>query len=294
MPEKVDWRDICSKRFFGYQSWRRRRYKIHRPDVLAAMMADITNRSPDHTIVSGDLTNIALEQEFLASREWLTGVGTPEHVTVIPGNHDAYVELPFSSGLRNWQPWMTGDDATSVSFPFVRKRGLVAFVMLSTAVPTRWFSAAGELGAKQLEDLATALKELEQNNFFRIVVLHHPPEDYPTKPRKALRDRAEFRAVLGRHGAELVLHGHQHHSHFGFVNGPSGRIPVVGVPSASAALSSGTDKVARWNLFDVRETVSGWQLSVEGRVLTENGYSTIGSWHMDVTRPSNTHQESER
>ncbi len=284
MPENVDWRDLRNKRVLGYQSWHRKRYRIHRADVLKGMMADIADRGPDHVIISGDLVNIALEREFLAATEWLKGVGTPDSVTVVPGNHDAYVRVPHSSGLQHWQPWMTGDDAAK-SFPFVRKRGPVAFVMLSTAIPTRWFSAAGQLGQQQLQELEKILKSLATDEYFRVVVLHHPPEDYPTKPRKALRDRAQFREVLARQGAELVLHGHQHHSHFGNVKSPSGRTPVVGVPSASAALTLGKNKAARWNLFDVQKTESHWRLSVEGRALTDSGFSTIGKWHMTVNMP---------
>ena len=67
-------------------------------------------------------------------------------------------------------------------------------------------------------------------DLFRVVILHHPPEDHPTIHRKALQDRILFREVLARTGAELILHGHQHHSHFGSIPGPIGKIPVLGVP----------------------------------------------------------------
>ena len=39
------------------------------------------------------------------------------------------------------------------------------------------------------------------------------------------------------HGAELVLHGHDHLHMINWLAGPNGtRVPAVGVPSASAAL----------------------------------------------------------
>lgn len=286
LPENVDWRQLCSKRFLGFQSWRRKRYKIHRPEVLDALLEDVQRKSPDHTIVSGDLTNIALEDEFARSQGWLRCVGKPQDVTVVPGNHDAYVKVPYSDGLTHWDPWMTGDNESAGTFPFVRERGPVAFVMLSTAIATPPFSAAGRLGQKQLTKLGNVLERLDQQGSFRVVVLHHPPEDHPTKPRKALRDRAAFRQLTAKYGAELVLHGHQHHSHFGSIGGPRGRIPVIGVPSASAALILRRNRVAQWNLFNVYEADAGWRLELEGRILTEKGFKTRGKWHLMIDKPA--------
>lgn len=274
--------DLLNKRLLGYVSWHRKRHLRHRPEVLAAMLKDIAAARPDHTIVAGDLTNIALPDEFAASRDWLSTVGAPQDVTVVPGNHDAYVRVPFAQGIGQWTPWMLGDEATEVSFPFVRRRGPVAFVMLSTSNPTPPLSASGTLGRSQLERLEAVLGELRGQDLFRVVVLHHPPEDYPTERRKALRDRAAFRAVLARTGAELVLHGHQHHSHFGTINGPRGKIPVLGVPSASMALSPRKGDEARWNLIEVRRTGTNWQVSTQRRGLTPRGFEPMGRWTLQM------------
>ena len=246
------------------------------------MMKDIGIIAPDHIVVSGDLTNIALPDEFAASRVWLEQVGNPHDVTVIPGNHDAYIKVPFDLGIGQWTPWMLGDDETEVSFPFVRRRGPVVFIMLTTANPTPPLSASGTLGKQQLAKLEVFLNAWRGKDVFRVVVLHHPPEDYPTKPRKALRDRAAFRDVMSRTGAELVLHGHQHHSHFGLINGPHGKIPVLGVPSASMVLEPKKGDEARWNLINVAREDACWRLSTHARGLTEQGFETIGRWNLQI------------
>lgn len=119
---------------------------------------------------------------------------------------------------------------------------------------------------------------------FRVLVLHHPPEDRPTRPRKALSDRAAFREALRRQGAELVLHGHQHHSHFGVIEGPRGKIPVLGVPSASMALNLRKGDEARWNLIEVKEANAGWRLSVHSRALKDRGFDSFGRWTLDIPR----------
>lgn len=282
LTPNVTVRQLLNKRLLGYLSWHRKRHLHHLPDVTAAMLDDINATNPDHIVVSGDLVNIALPDEFAAAKVWLEQVGPPRDVTVIPGNHDAYVTVPFDQGIGQWTPWMRGDDQTDVSFPFVRQRGPVVFIMLSTSNPTPPLSASGTLGKAQLERLEAVLNDWRGKDVFRVVVLHHPPEDHPTKRRKALRDRAAFRAVLAQTGAELVLHGHQHHSHFGLIAGPSGRIPVLGVPSASMGLDPKKGDEARWNLINVHREDAGWRLSNHARGLTERGFETIGNWTLAI------------
>jgi len=282
LTPNVTVRQLLNKRLLGYLSWHRKRHLHHRPEVLASMLDDINATAPDHIVVSGDLVNIALPDEFIASRKWLEQVGPPRDVTVIPGNHDAYVRVPFDQGIGQWTPWMLGDDETDVSFPFVRQRGPVVFIMLSTSNPTPPLSASGTLGQDQLERLEVVLNQWRGRDVFRVVVLHHPPEDYPTKRRKALRDRAAFRSVLARAGAELVLHGHQHHSHFGQIQGPLGKIPVLGVPSASMALNPKKRNEARWNLIEVHREDACWRLSTQARGLSDHGFESIGRWTLQI------------
>src|SRR5262245_63065634 len=43
-------------------------------------------------------------------------------------------------------------------------------------------------------------------------------------------------AVLKQHGAELVLHGHEHLDLVRWFDTPNGKVPAVGVPSASATV----------------------------------------------------------
>ncbi len=282
IPPFVSFRQLLNKRALGYLSWRRKRHLRHRPEVLAALLADIAGAAPDHIIVSGDLVNIALPDEFRAARDWLETIGPAPDVTVIPGNHDAYVRVPFAQGIGLWSPWMRGDGDRDAVFPFVRRRGPAGFVMLSTAVPSLPFMATGQLGEAQLLRTGQALAELGRQGLFRVLVLHHPPEDRPTSARKALRDRAKLREVIRQAGAELILHGHQHHAHFGLIDGPQGKIPVLGVPSASMTLAPRKGDAARWNLMKLRRGDAGWQLSVHARGLTARGFETFGRWRLEI------------
>ena len=95
-------RPLLSKRALGWVSWRARRSAIHRTEVLDALLEDLDETAPDQIVITGDLTNVSLEEEFAAAREWLRRIGDPGRVTAIPGNHDAYVRV---SRERSWDLW---------------------------------------------------------------------------------------------------------------------------------------------------------------------------------------------
>jgi len=266
-------RTLAGKRLLGFLSWRRKRHLVHRPEVLAALLADVAAHTPDHIVVTGDLINIALPDEFDRARDWLERIGPPERLSLVPGNHDATVRVPWNLGLGRWQPWMDGDDAET-ALPFVRVRGPVAFVGLSTAVPTPPLLATGRVGAEQAARLEVLLRKLGRRDLFRVILMHHPPLRVGGSERTALTDRRRVQAALARAGAELVLHGHHHRAHVGCLPGPAGAIPVVGVPSASAA-PVGRTQPARWIRFTVERPEDGrWRLAALVRGYDAAGFRT--------------------
>src|SRR3954453_9281925 len=108
---KARLRDLAGKRALGYLNWTRNRHKIHRREVLDALVADLQAQRPDHIAVTGDLVNIALEAEFAPAGAWLQSVGTPEHVTLVPGNHDAYARDTHHRCAEIWRDYLRGDGA---------------------------------------------------------------------------------------------------------------------------------------------------------------------------------------
>jgi 3',5'-cyclic AMP phosphodiesterase CpdA len=231
-----------SKRQLSVWSWRRRR-GIQRPEILDALLADVRDRHPDHVVVTGDITNFSLPGEFAGAAGWLAGLAKPGSLSVVPGNHDALVEVAPEDGLSQWREFMP----TEQGFPYVTRRGSVSYIGLCTAVVTAPLLASGRLGAEQLARLDTALRAEAEAGQIRIVLLHHPPVDGAVSRRKALADRAALRGVLERAGAELVLHGHARSARLESVPGPRGPVPVLCVPSSSAAPNP-RDEAARWHL----------------------------------------------
>ena len=252
-----------SKRSLSRLSWSRGRRELQSPQVLAAAVADVRAHAPDHWLISGDITNFSLPGEFVAAGHWLASLGDPHDVSVVPGNHDALVPVPLTDGWGHWQPWMTGDDGRA-AFPYLRVRGELALIGLSSAVPTTPGLASGRLGALQLEALAALLADLGARGLARVVALHHPPADGVVRRRKALDDRTALRAVIAEHGAELLLHGHSRDARFDPVAGPNGLVPVLGVPSISA-IPNPKDEGGRWNLLGFERIDGRWMIEVTAR-----------------------------
>jgi 3',5'-cyclic AMP phosphodiesterase CpdA len=101
--------ELASKRLSGYLNWLRKRRAVHRSDVLATIMRDVVGAHADHIAVTGDLVNIALPGEFENARRWLETLGPPADVSLVPGNHDAYVAGADAQWERFWAPYMAGD-----------------------------------------------------------------------------------------------------------------------------------------------------------------------------------------
>ena len=84
------------------------------------------------------------------------------------------------------------------------------------------------------------------------MLIHHPPRSPLKRYLRRLTDAAELRRVLAEHGAELLLHGHDHRRALVWLDGPRGtKIPAIGVPSASAAAPHGGENAAGYNVFRI-------------------------------------------
>jgi 3',5'-cyclic AMP phosphodiesterase CpdA len=155
------------------------------------------------------------------------------------------------------------------AFPFVQRFGDIALIALSSAIPTMPFIAAGSLGSAQRSLLGLALEELGRQGLFRVVLIHHPPLAGQANWRRGLRDAKELTSLLKEKGAELVLHGHNHEQTLFELETVTGPAIVVGVPSASEAVS-GRIPAARYNEYRIGKVNNGWQCEMVGRAVADS------------------------
>jgi 3',5'-cyclic AMP phosphodiesterase CpdA len=265
------------KRGLGFLNWHRGRRFVHRTNVADAIAADALAQKPDHIAVTGDLANIGLPSEYEKALSWLGALGSPGDVSVVPGNHDIYTaRLHGASCLTRWAPHMSSDDwgkdyvaQPDNGFPFVRRVGPVALVGLNSAVPTPPFVASGRLGPRQLSALAHTLERLGTSGLIRVVLIHHPPLAGQASRMRGLEDAADFERVIEAHGAELVLHGHNHRDMLAWRQWTRGHVPVVGVASGSAGRAHKGEPPARYNILRFARGSGGFEIELRTRGLLD-------------------------
>ncbi len=266
--------ELASKRILGYLNWYLHRSRhMMQGDHIASVLADIADATPDHIAVTGDLINIGLPHEITNARAWLSSIGTSDTVSLVPGNHDAYVRDTLAQAIAAWGPHLTGDGCAEPGFPYVRRRSDIVVIGVSTAIATGPFMATGRIDAPQLQRLAHILAETGLAGLCRVILMHHPAIEGAAKWKSRLIDAEQFRSVIAQTGAELVLHGHTHTSTVNWMDGPVRPIPVVGVQAASLQPSH-LKRGAGWNLFEISGQPGNWRI-----IHTDRGFAA-GSLHI--------------
>ena len=143
-------------------------------------------------------------------------------------------------------------------------RNGVALIGLSSATASAPFFATGSLGSEQRQRLSRILRQTGGQGLFRVVLLHHPPRVEDEKWRKRLTDGNELCDILGRDGAELVLHGHSHRPIESGIPWGERTIPVFGIPSASA-IGHKPGRRAQYYLYAVAREGDHWSVRISVR-----------------------------
>ncbi len=254
--------ELLGKRLTGYLNWRRRS-RIHNMEVLAHIVADMRAQAPDHVAMTGDILNIGLPAEFPLASAWLETLGDAHDVSFVPGNHDAYVRSSLAHLETTFTPWTRADVHDPQTYPYLRVRGGVALIGVCSGVPTAPLLASGKLGPAQRDRLEIALAETGARGLMRVVMIHHPPNRKGATPGRGLSDAGRFEALIAAHGAELIIHGHNHRHSIAHIAGPKGPVPVVGVASASAVPGTQRHRAA-WHMYEIAREGAGWR--IEGRI----------------------------
>jgi 3',5'-cyclic AMP phosphodiesterase CpdA len=267
-------RDLVTKRLFGFLRWKLHRGAEHGDRVLAALQTDLAQTQPDQIAVTGDLTHLSLPSEFKKARQWLQSLGSASRVTVIPGNHDAYVNLIWHQSMAYWTEYMISDSppediskikAPANIFPSLRTRNGIAVIGVCTARPSAPHLAVGSIGATQRRKLETILAQTARKQLYRVILIHHPPTSGTVSWRKRLTDAAALRSLLEQYGAELILHGHAHRTLWRSLPTPAGKVPVVGAPSISA-IGRTPERRARYYLYRIKRLDGRWDVKLEVRI----------------------------
>ena len=246
---RISPRLLIGKRALGYANWVRSRRLVHDMALLGRLVEDVLAQKPDHVACTGDVTHIGLPAEFPTAVAFLAKFGARDHVSFVPGNHDAYLPSSLAALGETMAPWCRSDDGTE-GFPWFKVRGNVALIGLSSAVPTGLFMAWGRLGREQIDKCDMLLRHAAGRGLTRVVLIHHPPHLGGAKAGRELKDAGAFEAMIDSAGAELVIHGHNHKTSLGWLQGPVAPTPVLGVASCSMTARAHGENAA-WHLIRI-------------------------------------------
>ena len=252
---------LLNKRITGYLNLRFHRNSVHKAFAVAAAARAIRKLGIDHVVITGDVSNLALEVEFELVRRFLADeLGLPpEQVSLIPGNHDAYTAgahrsrrfvRTFGAYLRSDLPELT---VTGEMFPFVQLRGPAAIVGLSTAVPRPPLVASGAVGKLQMLALKRILAHPEVRDRTLVLLQHHPIHNATSLAQRKLEgldDADEEIALLGGVKRGLVLHGHLHRRIHRRLRTQGGHLDAVGATSTSL-LHPSDERMAGFNVYEI-------------------------------------------
>ncbi len=280
-PTGVEWRRVLfNKRITGHANLVLRRGRVHRREYLDAVVAAAAAQA-DHVVVTGDVTNLALESEFDEALALFGEIARRVEVTIVPGNHDIYLpsihrerRFPhhFGSFLKSDLPQYAIDLPTG-QFPCVKLRGPTAIIALSSAVPRPPFVSAGYLGADQLRALAALLDDPDVRGRLPVVLVHHPPVDSGlriARLRDGLVDAAALRRTLGGLERGMVLFGHIHLRVRCRLRTAAGSLDAIA--ASGAALDHPNDSVrAGFNRYEIDD--DGRMVSAEAHVVDPGGCS---------------------
>ena len=247
----------ASKRVLGAANLVLRRAQHYPLARAKALVEQVRALSWDHLVISGDLTQLALEQEFEQAREVLSPLlENPECVTVLPGNHDRYVaaaQFPEDRFQKHFgEFWTEG--------PLWAKALGEGWHLLGwdSTHPNDWWSACGTVPQATIAATERHLSTLPDNAKV-LLANHYPlwfPEGWRVKPRHELHNLLTVRTwILRQPQLRAYLHGHVHRNwHL--------TIPRKGMPALEAVNSASSTEVLHSG-----KTSSFHRIVLDGEVL---------------------------
>ncbi|MFH1434968.1 MAG: metallophosphoesterase [Pseudomonadota bacterium] len=222
--------DYLSAGIQAFSLLKRYGYSITRdqPEIRKMLLDEIEREDPHHVILSGDITNTALQRECESARRAFGRFVENAQLTIVPGNHDYPVFGEGSARIVDY--FQSTFPGGRPHFPFVKIiENRVAIIGLNSCMSVRDFlsnpevlmhTARGKVSSDQLLALPKVLSDPSLKGKYKIVVLHHHvlgnPREAPGTGRayeffmQKLINADELLKVLMDHGVDLVLHGHRH------------------------------------------------------------------------------------
>lgn len=231
-------------------------FGTERPPVVEAVVALAAQQRPDLVVLSGDITQRARPDQFLAAKAFVERLDAP--VLAIPGNHDIAL---FDLWSRLTRPYARYGAVFGPGLEPVHSSSDLLVIGVNTTRP--WRHKNGEVSAAQIDRVADRLAAASPEQL-RVVVVHQPAAVTLNLDRpNLLRGHRAATKTWSAAGADLVMGGHIHLPYTLALQGLARRLWVV---QAGTAVSSRTRPEAPNSVNLVRwgAAVGGGSAQVRG------------------------------
>jgi 3',5'-cyclic AMP phosphodiesterase CpdA len=194
-------------------------FGAHEPATVSHLETALTAIAPDLVVVSGDLTQRARTDQFVAADAFLSRLEAAGlRVLVVPGNHDVPLHRPLARllwPLRRYRRIIARDRPCFFADAEIAVLGLASAHGLTVK--------DGRLTRAQSRAIGDCFAPAPPGAT-RLLVTHHPLVPLPgamageTEP--ALHGARRALAAVKRAGVHLILAGH-HHAHVVGIAGPT-------------------------------------------------------------------------
>lgn len=172
-----------------------------------AALRNAREARPDHVVLTGDLTEDGTPAQLSLLAELLLESGLDErHVTIVPGNHDAYGgKNAFADALSG--PLSAFSAASGDREPI--DLGDAWLLPVDSTIDQHFVRAAGRLGRRQRDRVASVAGEGRTV----VVAQHHPPLRHSCSLLSWFQELVDLDAttdLVARRPNVHVIHGHVH------------------------------------------------------------------------------------
>jgi len=249
--------------------------------AFVELMEDIKKRNCDHVILSGDLVDNNIEEDFRFAKELLKKYDLikSDKFTIVPGNHDIFggaetgleglkfiyncSKKDYDLNEKKFAEYFRESFPDNAEYPYLKIIDDTALIALNSI--DRWDvkknpeGSNGRVDEKEFKKLDKLLGKKEIKKKIKIIILHHhfglpkPTAENVSHPvwlagidvKMKLYGKKKLLNLFEKHKVKLILHGHTHISNI-YTKGK-----IVIINSSAAAIPLTDDRVRSYHIIEI-------------------------------------------
>ena len=239
-------------------------FGMNRLEIADAFLQDLSSVKPELIIISGDLTQRAKDEQFLALQIFLKQL--PAEVLVVPGNHDIPLCNVYS---RFISPFKAYRHYVGNQFKDKFSNDDIAILGINSVNPYK--IKDGKLSKKNLKAINYYFKTEDKSA--NILFFHHN-FDQLKDMHKPLENEKQFLSYLKDSKVNIVCTGHLHFAHVGLIQ-KNNKKPCLVLHAGSLLCTRSRDGLNSYFVIDIDDhnCSVNWRVFSEQQFIVRTNYS---------------------